>query len=239
MFYVILGHRIAQTTANGGGSSASPMGGIDRLGVAMLVAAIVATPFGIIPAAPAFVHPVWLAWGIGPRPYPITFEVVQRSGYHDAMSITKVPFSQLVQHPKDTMAKLEESPRRRIKLNRRDGEDLILESASRAQAEDDALDMAGRLFFSLVKSDAGARALLLSLPDVFPWVKFLPTEDVRAFLVELVETIRACADLGNMAAIAPVVAAWQGTAEIYSDPELHKAALAPLDGTDYGDVPED
>jgi hypothetical protein len=155
------------------------------------------------------------------------------------MSITKVPFSQLVQQPKDTMAKLEESPRRRIKLNRRDGEDLILESASRAQAEDEALDMAGRLFFSLVKNDAGARALLLSLPDVFPWVKFLPTEDVRAFLVELVETIRACADLGNMAAIAPVVAAWQGTAEIYSDPELHKAALAPLDGTDYGDVPED
>jgi hypothetical protein len=58
-------------------------------------------------------------------------------------------------------------------------------------------------------------------------------------LVELVETIRACADLGNMAAIAPVVAAWQGTAEIYSDPELLRAATAPLDGTDYGDVPED
>jgi hypothetical protein len=45
--------------------------------------------------------------------------------------------------------------------------------------------------------------------------------------------------MGNMAAIAPVVAAWQGTAEIYSDPELLKAAMAPLDGTDYGDVPED
>jgi inner membrane transporter RhtA len=65
MLYVILGHRIAQTTADGRGSSASPMGGIDRLGLAMLVAATVATPFGIIPAGPAFVHPVWLAWGIG------------------------------------------------------------------------------------------------------------------------------------------------------------------------------
>jgi inner membrane transporter RhtA len=65
MLYVILGHRIAQTAADGGGPPASPMAGIDRLGLAMLVAAIVATPFGIIPAAPAFVHPVWLAWGIG------------------------------------------------------------------------------------------------------------------------------------------------------------------------------
>jgi len=155
------------------------------------------------------------------------------------MSITEVPFSQLVQHPKDTMAKLEESPRRRIRLDRRDGEDLILESAARAEAEDEVLSMASRMFVSLVKHDPGARALLLSLSDVFPWVRFLPAEDVRAFLVELIETIRACADLGNMAAIAPVLAAWQGTAEIYSDPELLKAATAPLDGIDYGDVPED
>ncbi|HYZ54469.1 MAG TPA: hypothetical protein VE733_13350 [Streptosporangiaceae bacterium] len=154
------------------------------------------------------------------------------------MSIIEVPFSKLLQHPKDTMAKLEESPRRRIKLDRRDGEDLILESAARARAEDEALNMASRLFFSLVKNDDGARALLLALPDVFPWVKFLPSHDVRAFLVELVETIRACAAVGNMAALEPVVAAWQGTAEIYSDPELLKAATAPLEATDHGEVPE-
>jgi hypothetical protein len=149
---------------------------------------------------------------------------------------TEIPFSQLVQHPKDTVAKLEESPRRRLRLDRRDGADLILESAERAEAEDEALDMAGRLFFSLVKNDDGARALLLALPDVFPWVKFLPTEGVRSFLVELVDTIRACAALGNVAALEPVVAAWQATAEIYSDPALLSAATVPLDGTDYGEV---
>lgn len=154
------------------------------------------------------------------------------------MSVTEVPFSQLVQKPKATVAQLEESPRRRLRLDRRDGGDLILESAARAEAEDEALSMASRLFFSLMKDDQGARALLLALPDVFPWVRFLPTDDVRGFLVELVETIRASADLGNIAAIAPVVAAWKGTAEIYSDPELLKAATAPLDGTDYGSVPD-
>jgi len=154
------------------------------------------------------------------------------------MSVTEVPFSQLVQKPKATVAQLEESPRRRLRLDRRDGGDLILESAARAEAEDEALSMASRLFFSLMKDDQGTRALLLALPDVFPWVRFLPTDDVRGFLVELVETIRASADLGNVAAIAPVVAAWKGTAEIYSDPELLKAAPAPLDGTDYGPVPD-
>lgn len=149
----------------------------------------------------------------------------------------EIPFSQLVQHPKDTMTKLEENPRRRIKLDRRDGEDLILESAARAEAEDQALSMASQMFVSLIKHDSGARALLLSLSDVFPWVRFLPTDDVREFLVELVETIRACSDLGNVAAIATVVSAWRNTAEIYSDPELLRAATAPLEGTDFGVVP--
>jgi hypothetical protein len=134
------------------------------------------------------------------------------------------------------MAKLEKSPRRRLRLDRRDGDDLILESAARADAEDEALSVASRLFFSLVQHDDGARALLLSLADVFPWVRFLPRDDVQAFLVELVETLRAASSVGNMAALEPVVAAWRATAEIYSDPDLLKAATAPLDGTDYGEV---
>jgi hypothetical protein len=140
-------------------------------------------------------------------------------------NIEEIPFSQLVQHPKDTMAKLEGSPRRRLRLDRRDGEDLILESAARAEAEDKALGVASRLFFHLVKNDDGARALLFALPEVFPWVRFLPTEDVRAFLVELVDTMHACEALGNVAALGPVVAAWQNTAEIYSDPELRGQGL--------------
>lgn len=154
------------------------------------------------------------------------------------MSVTEVPFSQLIQRSRETVATLEASPRRRLRLERRDGQDLILESAERAEAEDEALNMTSRLFFSLVKHDEGARALLLALPDVFPWVRFLSTSDVREFLVELIETVRASADLGNVAALAPVVAAWRNTAEIYADPELHRILTAPLDGTDFGPVPE-
>jgi inner membrane transporter RhtA len=51
--YVVLGHRI------------SGRGGVDRLSVAVVVGALVATPFGIAQAAPAFGHPTWLLWGIG------------------------------------------------------------------------------------------------------------------------------------------------------------------------------
>ena len=82
-----------------------------------------------------------------------------------------------------------------------------------------------------------SQALLRALPTAFPWVRFLPKNDARAFLTELIETLHACADLGNVAALVPVINAWRDTAEIYSDPELLKAATAPLDGTDYGEVP--
>ena len=58
VLYVVLGHRIAST-------GAGPLGGIDQLGAAMLVAAAVATPIGLPLAAAAFGHPVWLAWGVG------------------------------------------------------------------------------------------------------------------------------------------------------------------------------
>jgi inner membrane transporter RhtA len=70
MLYVVLGHRIASIPASGevpgdGAGRAASMSGIDQLGLSMLVAAVVATPFTVGAAGAAFLHPVWLAWGIG------------------------------------------------------------------------------------------------------------------------------------------------------------------------------
>ena len=68
MVYVMLGHRIANSAAGDpqpDDSSSDPFSGIDQLGLSMLIAAVVATPFGLGSAVPAFSHPLWLAWGIG------------------------------------------------------------------------------------------------------------------------------------------------------------------------------
>ncbi|MBO0869718.1 MAG: EamA family transporter [Micromonosporaceae bacterium] len=59
MLYVVLGHRVANTGAAGTGS------GIDALAAAMVVAAAVATPFGVAPAGPAFSHIGLLLAGLG------------------------------------------------------------------------------------------------------------------------------------------------------------------------------
>ena len=74
MLYVLLGHRIANRPAGPAAdpaepaapaSSAGAMSGIDQLGAAMLIAAVVATPVGLPGALPAFAHPGWLLWGVG------------------------------------------------------------------------------------------------------------------------------------------------------------------------------
>lgn len=57
MVYVVLSHRIANTGAG--------LSGIDQLGAAMLVAAVVATPFCVGAAAPAFASPAALLAGVG------------------------------------------------------------------------------------------------------------------------------------------------------------------------------
>jgi inner membrane transporter RhtA len=68
MLYVVLGHRIATTTGHETDEVAPTrqvMSGIDQLGACMVIAAVVATPVGIVPALPSFAHPAWLLWGIG------------------------------------------------------------------------------------------------------------------------------------------------------------------------------
>lgn len=58
MLYVVLGHHIANAR------DGTQITGIDRLGAAMLVAAVAAAPLAVR-AAPVFAHPAWLLWGIG------------------------------------------------------------------------------------------------------------------------------------------------------------------------------
>lgn len=142
-------------------------------------------------------------------------------------------FSELVNRPKDTVAKLRGS--RRLRLRRRDDEDLVLTTAARAEQEAEVVSATTRMFVALMRHDEEARRLLLDvMPEAFPWVRFLPPEDVLAFLVDLVGALRAVEDLENYGPVAQLIIEWRHTAEVHADPEL----LATLreDGTDFGPV---
>lgn len=61
MLYVLLAHRVANTKGTAGGGLA----GVDQLGAAMLIAAVVITPIGVSGTGPAFGDPVLLLAGAG------------------------------------------------------------------------------------------------------------------------------------------------------------------------------
>lgn len=143
--------------------------------------------------------------------------------------IEEVPFSELLQHPRDTLAKLERS-RGRLRLVRRDGEDLIVESAKRAEADDEALASVTSLITSLMNTDQSV--LERVFPLAFPWMRFLPAQEAPDFITEFTDTARACAGVGTLMPLSAVVAAWRETAAVHADPDLRAALTTPLDEAD-------
>lgn len=106
----------------------------------------------------------------------------------------------------------------------------------RAEHAEENLTTASRLFLALMKQDDGAKSLLLALPEVFPWVRHLDAEEVRAFTVELLGALSDAAELGAGEAVHRAIISWRATARINADPDQLRESLRPLDGDDLGSV---
>ena len=120
-------------------------------------------------------------------------------------------------------------------MTHRDAPDFYLTDADREEQRDETLTTASRIFLALMKHDPSARALLLAMPDVFPWVRHLSTEEVRAFTVELVDALSDAAELDLDTNTQEVITGWRATARIKADPTQYKEALRPTAG-DFGPV---
>jgi hypothetical protein len=148
-----------------------------------------------------------------------------------SMPLESVPFSELLRQPAETTERL--SRARAVRLRRRDAADLVLMSAERAEAEGEVVDLTVRLLASLVRRDPAL--VREALPTVLPWVRFLPPEDVEQLAGEFVATAEAAAAMGNTAAVSQLLTEWRHTAEIHSDPDLHRILAAPS-VDDFGPV---
>ncbi|WP_419994452.1 hypothetical protein [Streptomyces boninensis] len=151
------------------------------------------------------------------------------------MSALETNLSELLNKPKDTIAQLRGV--RRLRLNRRGDEDLVLTTAARAEQDEEVIDATSRMFVELMRRPEGRTLVLDVMPAVFPWVRHLPPRDVREFAVELVDTFQAAASIDNTSAVAQLITEWRHTAEAHADPELF-AALTTDSGEDFGPVPE-
>lgn len=113
----------------------------------------------------------------------------------------------------------------------------MLTTASHAAEVTESASVTATLFITLMCESDNTRNLATEvLPTAFPWVKFLPTHDVEAFVVELVDTVEAAESLDNPAPVAALIAAWRHTAELYADPKLLASLRA--DGDDFSPAPQ-
>ncbi|MER0446678.1 prevent-host-death family protein [Streptomyces sp. Edi4] len=145
-----------------------------------------------------------------------------------------VSFTDLSRNPKAVAARA--AALGALRVTHRDAPDMVLTTALHAERTEENLATASRLFLALMKHDDGARSLLLALPEVFPWVRHLDAEEMRAFTVELLGALSDAAELGAREAVHRALVSWRATARIYADPDQFKEALRPLDGEDLGPV---
>jgi hypothetical protein len=150
----------------------------------------------------------------------------------------EVTFTELIQRPVDTVAKLKRSPRHALRLHRRGAEeDLVLVGAGRAAQEEQIVGVAVRLLRAVMNDPAARSHYLLDLlPAVFPWVRFLPDADRIVFAQELVDVMEAGVEIDNYTAVLTAIEQWRHSAEVYADPELFQA-LRDADLSDAGVVP--
>lgn len=149
-----------------------------------------------------------------------------------------VSFSDLQLRGKATVETwLRKSTNRVLVVRRRDAEDLVLTTASRAAQAREASSATSRLLVSLMQRDPHVGDLVTDVvPQVFPWVAFLSAEEIHEFVDELVMTIQAAESIDNPAPVAHVIETWRHSAEVLADPELAAVLTAPSDA-DYGPVP--
>jgi hypothetical protein len=150
------------------------------------------------------------------------------------MTSTEAAFSDLINKPKATLLPLTGAHSHSIRLRRRDDVDLMITTADRYEQEHEVIGMTVRFFGALVLH-RGADVMLELLPDVFPWITFVPVASHRTFLDEFVLTLRGALDLDNFAPVAQLITEWKHTAEVYADPTL--LAVLSREADDFGPVP--
>jgi hypothetical protein len=150
--------------------------------------------------------------------------------------LQEVTFTDLLQRPTETVEKLKRG--RALRVHRRGAEDdLILTTAARATQDEELIEVATRLLRAIMSDPVMRSTHLLSvIPQVFPWIRFLPEDDRVEFVRELIDVMSAGEDVGSPAPALQVITEWRNTAQVYADPELLEI-LRSTAVEDAGEVP--
>jgi len=143
------------------------------------------------------------------------------------MSAHAETLTDFLRRPKPILKKLVKED---VVLRRRGEASLRLSLDTRATSSSTGTEIAASLLADLVNVPQVPDSLARLLAARFPWMKFLAKDAKQAFVHEFIETVQACASVGNNSAIDEVIAAWKSNAAIYADPRLAADLKRPLPG---------
>jgi hypothetical protein len=127
-------------------------------------------------------------------------------------------FSDLLRRSGDVLREVEDHD---VLLRRRDGADLMLVRADREEIVRDTVGLSSGFMSWFAR--AHVRELVAGLPEVLPWLRFLPDGDRETFSREFVETLEACSSLDSYDQLGVLLHQWRNTAYVWSRPELLQA----------------
>lgn len=131
------------------------------------------------------------------------------------MSTERTTYSGFLRGPSEVLPRLSYGD---VLLERRDGEDLVLTTATRAAAFLEGLNVGVTALRHLAKSHHDLLAEVLT--EELPWLRWLPEADRSACVRELVDDLAASIEVENFSRFHLDLTAWRHTAEVWADPEL-------------------
>ncbi len=137
-------------------------------------------------------------------------------------------FSELLRKSGDV---LDEVDRHDVLLRRRDGHDLLLVRADREETVRDAVGAASSVLALMARTHL--REMADGLPEALPWLRMLPSDDLRQFTKEFVEIAEACGSLGAFDRLGLLLSEWRNTAYAWSRPEVLQALQADHAGDGF------
>jgi len=150
----------------------------------------------------------------------LTSEIVLNYGV--AMTATTtIPSTTWSSFQRDAKRVADRAAESDIRLERRDGPDLVIGTAERREELVESVAVLTRLLGAVINDATVLRRL--ADPAVLPWLTFLPERDREAFAAEFVSTTAAAIDLGTLAPVSVLLHEWKNTALVHADPRLAAA----------------
>lgn len=107
-----------------------------------------------------------------------------------------------------------------VRLNRRDGEDLVLVSAGREDSIRESLDMSVRTLSAVFRSSEFRPSAMEAMVEALPWIGWLSNADRSEFIDSFLAITQACRSTGSYEPLKNLLERWKTSAQIAHDPML-------------------